>query len=67
MSSIVLYEQQIADLKQEEQRLLVIVNRSEPSDPENLETYKQCKAELAAVRKRIQNLVETKYILSHYL
>ena len=67
MSSIVNFEQRIAELRKEEQRLLIIVGKGEPSDPENKQTWQQCKAQLAEVRKRIHNLVEARYILAHYL
>ena len=67
MSSIVNFEQRIADLRQEEQRLIIIVGRGEPGDPENRQTWLQCKAQLEEVRKKIHNLVEARYILSHYL
>ena len=67
MSCIVNFEQRIADLRQEEQRLIIIVGRGEPSDPENRQTWLQCKAQLEDVRKKIHNLVEARYTLSHYL
>ena len=67
MSSIVNFEQKIIDLRQEEQRLLIIVGKGEPTDPDNRQTWQQCKAQLAEVRKRIHNLVEARYILVHYL
>ena len=67
MESLELFEQKLEDLRQEEQQLLVVINKDIPVDPENYLTWRYCNWKLNEIRKKIQNLEETRQTLSALL
>ena len=66
MESLELFEQKLEDLRQEEQQLLVVINKGIPEDPENYLTWRYCNWKLNEIRK-IQNLERARQTLSTLL
>ena len=52
------FEQKLEDLRQEEQQLLVLINKGIPEDQENYLTWRYCSWKLNEIRKKIQKLGE---------
>ena len=67
MESVEQFEQELADLRQEGKQLLIVINKGVPDNQKNYLTWRYCCLRLNEIRKKIQNLEETRQILSTLL
>ena len=58
------FEQELADLRQAGKQLLIVINKAVPKNQENYLTWRYCCWRLNEIRKKIQNLEETRQIFS---